>query len=63
LVVAVLMSAVGIYYYFKPIIAAYMKEGDGENIRLSSFYKIILGFTTAGSVLLGLLPNLVRELL
>jgi NADH-quinone oxidoreductase subunit N len=63
LVVAILMSAVGIYYYFKPIMAAYMKEGDGENIKLSSFYKIILGFTTAGSVLLGLLPNLVRELL
>ena len=63
LVVAILMSAVGIYYYFKPIIAAYMKEGDGENIKLSSFYKIILGFTTAGSILLGLFPSLVRELL
>ena len=63
LIIAILMSAVGIYYYFKPIMAAYMKDGDGENIRLSSFYKIILGFTTAGSVLLGLLPNLVRELL
>ncbi len=63
LVLAIAMSAVGIYYYFKPIIAAYMKDGEGENITLSSFYKIILGFTTAGSVLLGLLPNLVRELL
>ena len=63
LVVAILMSAVGIYYYFKPIIAAYMKEGDGENIHLSPFYKIILGFTTAGSLLLGLFPSLVRELL
>lgn len=63
LVVAILMSAVGIYYYFKPIIAAYMKEGDGEYIRLSPFYKIILGFTTAGSILLGLFPSLVRELL
>ena len=63
LVLAIAMSAVGIYYYFKPIIAAYMKDGEGESITLSSFYKIILGFTTAGSVLLGLLPNLVRELL
>jgi NADH-quinone oxidoreductase subunit N len=63
LVVAILMSAVGIYYYFKPIIAAYMKDGDGETIRLSSFYKIILGFTTLCSVLLGILPSLVRELL
>ncbi len=63
LVVAILMSAVGIYYYFKPIIAAYMKEGDGESIRLSPFYKIILGFTTIGSIILGLFPSLVRDLL
>ena len=63
LVVAILMSAVGIYYYFKPIIAAYMKEGDGEEIKLSPFYRIILGFTTVGSILLGLFPSLVRELL
>jgi NADH-quinone oxidoreductase subunit N len=63
LVVAILMSAVGIYYYFKPIMAAYMKDGDGETIRLSSFYKIILGFTTVSSILLGLFPSLVRELL
>jgi NADH-quinone oxidoreductase subunit N len=63
LVVAILMSAVGIYYYFKPIIAAYMKEGEGENIQLSSLYKIILGLTTLGSIILGLFPDLVRELL
>ncbi len=63
LVLAIMMSAVGIYYYFKPIIAAYMKEAEGENIRLSAFYKIILGLTTAGSILLGLFPDLIRELL
>jgi len=63
LVIAIMMSAVGIYYYFKPIIAAYMKEGEGENIRLSAFYKIILGLTTAGSILLGLFPELIRKLI
>jgi hypothetical protein len=40
-----------------------MKEGEGENIRLSAFYKIVLGLTTAGSILLGLFPDLIRELL
>lgn len=63
LVMAIIMSAVGIYYYFKPIIAAYMKDGEGENIHLPSFYKIILGFTTFASILLGLFPDLIRELL
>ena len=63
LVIAISMSAVGIYYYFKPIIAAYMKEGEGDAISLSTFYKIILGFTAFASILLGLFPDLVRELL
>jgi NADH-quinone oxidoreductase subunit N len=63
LVVAILMSAVGIYYYFKPIIAAYMRESDGEIISLAPFYKIILGITTFGSILLGLFPDLLRSLM
>ena len=63
LVVAILMSAVGIYYYFKPIIAAYMRESEGERISLKPFYKIILGITTFGSILLGLFPDLLRSLM
>lgn len=63
LVVAILMSAVGIYYYFKPIIAAYMKEGDGEEINLTSFHKIVLGITAFGTLLLGLFPDLLRSLM
>lgn len=62
LIIAILMSAVGIYYYFKPIIAAYMKNGEGEAITVTPFYKIILGITTVSSILLGILPNLVRGL-
>lgn len=63
LVVAILMSAVGIYFYFKPIIAAYMRESEGERINLKPFYKIILGITTFGSILLGLFPDLLRSLM
>jgi NADH-quinone oxidoreductase subunit N len=63
LVVAILMSAVGIYYYFKPIIAAYMRDSEGEVISLTPFYKIILGITTFGTILLGLFPDLLRSLM
>jgi NADH-quinone oxidoreductase subunit N len=64
MVVAILMSAVGIYYYFKPIIAAYMKPADDEvSIEIQPLYKIILGITTAATILLGILPNLVRGLI
>lgn len=63
LIYAVLMSAVGIYYYFKPIIAAYMKEGDGKVIEVTLLVKIVLIVTTILTILLGLLPDLVKQVL
>ena len=51
LVIAVLMSAVGVYYYFKPIIAAYLKKGDLEKIEISPIYKLTLIITTALTIL------------
>jgi len=61
-VVAILMSAVGIYYYFKPIIASYMKKGDIEKIELSPIYKLTLIITTALTILLGIAPDLVKNI-
>jgi len=60
LVVAVLMSAVGIYYYFRAIIATYLKEGELDTIKMSPLYRVILIVTTSATILLGILPNLVR---
>ncbi|GAB2795078.1 NADH-quinone oxidoreductase subunit N [Rhabdobacter roseus] len=63
LVVAVLMSAVGIYYYFRAIIAAYLKEGDIGKIRIAPFYRIILVVATAMTILFGLAPGIFEKLL
>lgn len=62
LVIAVLMSAVGIYYYFRGVIAAYFREGTGELIEVRPFYKIILAITTGLTILLGVAPDLVKSL-
>ncbi|MEA5404077.1 NADH-quinone oxidoreductase subunit N [Arcicella sp. DC2W] len=62
LVIAILMSTVGIYYYFKPIIAAYMKKGEVAKIELSPLYKFILILTTTLTILLGLAPDLVKNI-
>lgn len=62
LVIAVLMSVVGIYYYFRVIIASYLKTGDGEPIEIRPLYRIILVLTTALTILLGVFPDLVRHL-
>ncbi|MCY7351094.1 MAG: NADH-quinone oxidoreductase subunit N [Cytophagaceae bacterium] len=62
LVVAVLMSVVGVYYYFRVIIASYLKTGDSEPIGIRPLYRFILVLTTALTIGLGLFPDVVRQL-
>lgn len=62
LVVAVLMSAVGIYYYFRVIIAMYLRDGQTTTIRVAPFYKYILIGATILTIVLGILPGLVQGL-
>jgi NADH-quinone oxidoreductase subunit N len=58
LIVAVLMSAVGIYYYFRVIIAMYMKEADREKIEVSPTIALTLLLTTILTLTFGLAPDL-----
>lgn len=61
LIVAILMSAIGIYYYFKPIRAAYLKPPvDNTPIEIRPIYQLILVLTTLATLILGILPNLLR---
>jgi NADH-quinone oxidoreductase subunit N len=62
LIYAVLMSAVGIYYYFKPIINAYMKEGNDQVIEIPTLYKVFLILGTIASLLFGIMPDLVKSI-
>ncbi|MDF7816456.1 NADH-quinone oxidoreductase subunit N [Runella sp. MFBS21] len=62
LVIAVLMSTVGIYYYFRAIIAAYMREGELAAIKISPFYRLVLIVTTVITLVCGLLPDFLKGL-
>lgn len=63
IVIAILMSAVAIYYYFKPIIQSLSKSDNAlPSIEINTFSKIILGFTTIGTVILGLFPDIIRSI-
>ncbi len=62
LVIAILMSTVGIYYYFKAIIAAYMREGELSAIKVSPFYRLILIATTIITLMFGLMPDFLKGL-
>lgn len=66
LIYAVLASAVGIYYYFKPIIHSFLKEADSENnsgeILVPTLYKFTIWGGTIALVVLGLFPNIVKNI-
>lgn len=65
--VAILNAMVGIYYYFKVIIAIYFKEANQESnnikINVSSFYKIVLFLGIIATIVLGLCSDLVHNLI
>jgi NADH-quinone oxidoreductase subunit N len=57
-IVALLGSAVSTVYYFRPIIAMYLKEGDWPAIPVTTTYRIQLISITILTLLLGLIPSL-----
>jgi NADH-quinone oxidoreductase subunit N len=57
-ILALLGSAVSAVYYFKPIIAMYLKEGNWPAIPVTTTYRIQLISITILTLLLGLVPSL-----
>lgn len=63
LILAILTSAVGVYYYFKVIIAMYFKKADTETpLEVEGSHKVLLVLTTLFTIALGLVPNYVIEI-
>jgi NADH-quinone oxidoreductase subunit N len=65
---AVVMSAIGIYYYLRPIIAMYMRpvtegEGSGTKVTVTGLQSAVLVLLVALTVLLGVLPGLLEKVL
>ena len=55
---AVLMAAVGVYYYFRIIQAMYFKEGEPGEIRVTPVFKWAMVSLAIIIILLGIFPNL-----
>ncbi len=63
--IAVLSAVIGIWYYFKVIIAMYMKDADDAQVAISfgSSSKMVLWIATLASIVLGVLPGLISAIL
>ncbi|AKD02388.1 NADH-quinone oxidoreductase subunit N [Pontibacter korlensis] len=63
-VLAVILAAVGIYYYFRVVIAMYMQPAANyEKLEVGSFASFTLIFITVLTILLGIAPALVSDLI
>jgi NADH-quinone oxidoreductase subunit N len=63
-IIAILNAAIGIYYYFKVIIAMYMKEQNADHsIELNNNYKFVLALSVIATLILGILPGLISSIL
>jgi NADH-quinone oxidoreductase subunit N len=63
IILAILTSAVGVYYYFKVIIAMYFKNTDNdEPVEIEASHMLLLVLTTLFTIALGVIPNYVIEI-
>ncbi len=57
-VIGILASLVGIYYYFRIIIAMYFRPADETTVTASNLHQVLLFVTSVLTIVLGLLPDL-----
>jgi NADH-quinone oxidoreductase subunit N len=62
IIIAVLMSAIAIYYYFKPVLLSMSKNTSLERITINPLTKIIFAITTSSTIILGIFPWILRSL-
>ena len=55
-IIAIAGSAISVAYYFRPIIAMYLREPNGIPLKVEMPYKIHLVFMTLLVILIGLVP-------
>lgn len=63
IILAIITSAVGVYYYFRVIIAMYFKKDDAqEDVIMETSHVLLLAITALFTIALGLVPNYVIEI-
>lgn len=60
---AIITSIIAVYYYFKVIVAMYTKEPNETEIKPAPVYWIVLGICVILSIVLGIFPDSLMQLL
>jgi NADH-quinone oxidoreductase subunit N len=62
-ILGIIASLVGVYYYFRVIIVMFSQEPEGNPMPIPPSLKLILGIVTAVIFVLGLFPDRMIQLL
>jgi NADH-quinone oxidoreductase subunit N len=62
-IVAVITSLIGVYYYFRIMIAMFLKDPAGETVKLTTSQNALTALLIAITLVIGLFPDLLISLL
>jgi NADH-quinone oxidoreductase subunit N len=61
-IVGIIAALIGVYYYFRIIVAMFFKEGDTEKLELTPLFTFVIAFTTFLTLFFGLFPGLLMDI-
>ena len=63
LILAVITSAIGVYYYLKVVIAMYFKSsGEKEHLDVEASHRMVIVVTSLVTLVIGIAPGLIAEM-
>ena len=62
IILAIVNAIIGIFYYFKVIVAMYFKDAERKELSASGYYTFVLGISAVFSILLGVYPSIITDL-
>ncbi|WP_345948743.1 NADH-quinone oxidoreductase subunit N [Mucilaginibacter sp. PAMB04274] len=62
-IIAVINAIISIYYYFRVIIAMYFRTAEHDELVVPGYYQIVLGFSAVVTLVIGIYPALISNLI
>jgi NADH-quinone oxidoreductase subunit N len=62
-ILAVVNAIISIFYYFRVIIAMFFKDADRAELTVPVYYKLVLGFAALVTILIGIYPGFISNLI
>lgn len=62
-IIAVVNAIISIFYYFRVIIAMYFRTAERTEIVVPTYYTFVLGFSALATIVIGVYPSLIANLI